>query len=146
MTEKLRNILDSYEDFELANLSRYKLNSYMDKTYLDIKNYIKERGLTETKINELIESANQITYSDNHARCPRCKSNKIRSENIELTNTSSSDTATILDGLNGSATFRIRQICDICEYYISDPNNESLKSKSAIRKLTEFIFDILGHH
>jgi hypothetical protein len=146
MTEKLRNILDSYEDFELANLSRYKLNSYMDKTYLEIKNYIQERGLTETKINELIKSAHQITYSDNHVRCPRCKSNKIRSENIEWSNTSSSDTATILDGLNGGATYRIRQICNICEYYISDPNNESLTSKSTIRKLIEHFLEIFGHH
>jgi|688.fasta_scaffold1059156_1 hypothetical protein len=146
MTEKLKHILDSYEDFELAFLSKYNLNTYTDQTIQSIKKYIHSRGLTESKINELIELTNQTVFPDYHSRCPRCKSNKIRTENIEYSNTTSSDTATILDGMNGTISARIRQICNVCEYYISDPNNESSKSKTSFSKLVDLFFEIFKHY
>lgn len=54
MNSALIAILDSYEDFELANLSHYKLSTYLPETQNSIKDYLLNRGLTKNEIDNLL--------------------------------------------------------------------------------------------
>ena len=121
MNEKLKNILDTYDDSELAFLFKYKIDTYLEETKQSVQEYIKQRNLTETKINQLIKDVNKKNYNDNDKRCPRCKSLKTRTQEVELWRTNQYSPEAH-DGLIGKATYKDEVVCNVCGYWIKDPN------------------------
>jgi hypothetical protein len=143
MKSKLITILDSYEDFELAFLSQYKHSSYMKGTRDSISQYILSRGLTPEKIELLIQETKNTDFPNDVPRCPRCKSSKLRTDNVEYYNTAlgtSANDAAAIDGLTGKATYKDQIICEICDLYINDPNKERGSKNSTICKIIKSIF------
>ncbi|MFT4697439.1 MAG: hypothetical protein ACI9SJ_000562 [Flavobacteriaceae bacterium] len=54
----------------------------MEDTQLEINNFILEKGLTENKIEKLISANPKRESKNSEIRCPRCSSDKIRSEKV----------------------------------------------------------------
>lgn len=145
MNSALRAILDSYEDFELANLSHYKLSTYLPETQNSIKDYLLNRGLTKNEIDNLLLKTKEMTLSDNQERCPRCKSRKLITERVEWTETAFkagySDEVASYDGLFGKATYKDQIVCEVCGLFIKDPNKESSSKETIWKRLYDFLFD-----
>ena len=60
----------------------------MKVTQMEIKEYLVERNLNESKIDRLISENPKSKLNDDRERCPRCYSDKIRKDKVEWTNTS----------------------------------------------------------
>lgn len=143
MQSKLISILDTYEDFELAFLSRYKLSSYMKGTRDSILQYMLSRELTPEKIELLIQKTSNTDFPNDVERCQRCKSSKLRTDNVEYYNTAAgtfANDAAAIDGLTGKATYKNQIICEICDLHISDPNYERGSNNSTIWKKIKSLF------
>lgn len=129
MSHRLKQILDTYEDFELAFLYKYNLKTYLKETEAFVKNYIQKRGLTDDKIQQLIDETSKIAIDSNTNKCARCKSSKIINLNEELINTSfdrnSSGYVQALDGAVGRAVFTEKKICSVCGFVIQDFNESN---------------------
>ncbi|WP_411895218.1 hypothetical protein [Winogradskyella sp. A2] len=140
---RVKKFLTELDDYELANFAKFKLLTYMKETQSDIKEYLAERNLTETKIDQLISENPKSKLKDDKKRCPRCYSDKIRKDKVEWTDTAVksgySDEIASLDGLTGRATFVENEICNVCGIWISDPNNE--KGKSIWRTIWNYLTD-----
>ncbi len=76
--DKIERFLDSLENFELAFLFKYNLDSYLEDSSNKIKRYIKERGLTNAEIEFLINEYKNKEFNDSKARCSRCHSDKVQ--------------------------------------------------------------------
>lgn len=66
--------LAELEDFELAFIFHYKIDSYMPKTKGMILKEIKKRGLSESSLNSLRTEKELEGYVTTDKCCPRCKS------------------------------------------------------------------------
>lgn len=129
---RIKRFLTELDDYELAYFAKFKLKTYMPETQSEIKKHLEEKGLTETKIEKLI-SINPKRKSENgKIRCSRCSSDKIRTEKVEWTDTISragySDEIASIDGINGRATYKDQVICNVCGFWIKDPNGERKKT------------------
>lgn len=143
MSEKLIKLLDTYEDFELAFLYQYRLDTYMNDTQTSVKDYIKnKRGLTDEKIRELIDEIARLPVNPDGDRCPRCKSSKIKSDREELTNTSYNWDPAAIDGVFGKATYTQKKICSVCGFVIKDDNNFN-ENKPLYKKLFSYFLNRL---
>ncbi len=125
---ELDKILKEYTDTELAFLMMYKFESYMPKSQKLITEELNSRGLTQSRLEELRTNLTAEDYKDKELRCPRCFSNKILNERSELWNTrvktGHSISREALDGIAGRADFVESLTCMICDYVISDPNED----------------------
>ncbi len=140
---RVRKFLIELDDYELAFFAKFKLLTYMNPTQLEIKDYLIERNLTKSKIDQLISENSKSKLNDEKERCPRCYSDKIRKDKVEWTDTAQksgySDEIATLDGLSGRATYKDQVICNVCGFWLSDPNNE--KGKSTWNSIWDFIND-----
>ena len=128
MSERLQKILDTYEDFELAFLHKYNLESYLPDTQLFIKNYVRNRGLTDEKIQELIDETSKIVIRFGDNRCPRCKSYKILSTTEEFTNISFDSPGgqvAAMDSAIGKIAYTEKKVCSICGFVLQNNNNDN---------------------
>ena len=125
---KINNFLNELDDYELAFFAKFKLSTYMKVTQSKIKEYLVERNLNESKIERLIAENPKSKLEDNLKRCPRCYSDKIRTNKVEWTNTGGgiglSDEIAIANGIEGKATYKNEIICNVCEFWLKDPNEE----------------------
>ena len=142
---RVTKFLSELDDYELAYFSKFKLSTYMEETQFEITQFIADRGLTESKINQLIAVNPKRETKNGKIRCQRCSSDKVRTEKIEWTNTIDSpgisDEAAIIDGLNGRATYKNQVICNVCEFWVEDPNFEK-KKKPFWHYIADGIFDL----
>ena len=76
--EKIENFLDSLENFELAFLYKYKLDSLLEDSANKTRRYIKAKGLTRNKREALINEYKNKKINDKTARCSRCHSDKVQ--------------------------------------------------------------------
>ena len=121
---KLEKILSSYEDFELAYLVKYKLDSYMKERQEIVFEHIKSRGLTPDKLKSLVSQYDHKELWDTKKRCPRCKSAKLQSRMVvpKTGNRGMYDEA---------ANLRYEQskveetICMVCGFMVDNPNGEN---------------------
>ena len=144
---RVRNFLTELDDYELAYFAKFKLLTYMKATQLEIQAYLTERNLTESKMEQLIAEHRHATLDDEKERCPRCYSDKIRKDQVEWTDTAGkigyADEIATLDGLAGRATYTDQAICNVCGFWLSDPNHE--KGKSIWKTIWEYLTnDSLG--
>lgn len=144
---RVKNFLTELDDYELAYFAKFKLLTYMKDTQSEIKEYLIERNLNESKIDQLILTNPKSKLIDERERCPRCYSDKIRKDEVEWTNTKNragfADEIATLDGLNGKATYKDQVICNVCGFWIKDPNFEK-KKKPFWHYITDGIFDIFN--
>lgn len=143
---RIENFLSELDDFELAYFVKFKLTTYMETTQLKIKAYLNKRNLNESKINKLILENPKSKLNDTKRRCPRCYTDKIRNDRVEWTNTSEGiglkDEIAISDGLRGQVTYKNEVICNVCGFWIEDPNKE--KSKSILKKILDKLHKIFA--
>jgi hypothetical protein len=146
---RIQNFLNELDDYELAFFAKFKLMTYMKSTQLKIKEILIERNLNESKINQLISENPKSKLNDNRERCTRCYTNKIRKDSVEWTNTSTGigfeDETAISDGIKGKATYKEEIICNVCGFWIKDPNQEKEKStlNEIINKVWNYVSDKL---
>jgi len=142
---RVKTFLSGLDDYELAYFARFKLLTYMKGTQSEIKEYLTERNLNESKIDRLISENPKSKLNDERERCPRCYSDKIRKDKVEWTNTSRGfgieDEVATWDGLGGRATYKNQVICNVCGFWLEDPNQE--KPLPTSKKLLYAILDIL---
>lgn len=125
---KIKDFLNELDDYELAFFAKFKLSTYMKITQSKINEYLIERNLNKSKIERLISENPKSKLEDSLERCPRCYSDKIRKNKVEWTNTDGgiglADEIAIADGIEGKATYKNEIICDVCDFWLKDPNNE----------------------
>jgi hypothetical protein len=125
MREELLQILDSYEDFELAFLWKYKLSSYLEDTQSAILKYMQaKRGLSTMELESLIAEYADKAFDDEMERCPRCRSAKITAINEEYWNTSDRSELLLPDRVSGRDRNVKKLVCAVCDYVIQDLNND----------------------
>ena len=125
---KIEKYLSDFDDFELAFFAKYKLDTYLRNSQAKIKKILFKRGLTEYKIEQLIEKNPKSKLADNKERCSRCYSDKIRKDKVEYTNESSGGSLGIAikayNATNGKVPYKNEVICNVCGFWLKDPNNE----------------------
>ena len=114
----LEEKLSGYEDFELAFMYRYQAGTYLPESQKRIKEYLLSRGLTEVKIESLIKEKSSEPHSDER-QCPRCRSKKIRSDRVEITDSTSDVEA--IDGMAGISSYRNENRCNVCGLFLNEP-------------------------
>ncbi len=146
---RVRNFLTELDDYELAYFAKFKLLTYMKDTQSEIKEYLVERNLNESKIDQLILTNPKSKLNDERERCPRCYSDKIRKDEVEWTNTSGGigvgDEVAAWDGIGGRATYKEEVICNVCGNWLEDPNQEKPlpTSKKILYGIWDFVNGIL---
>lgn len=142
---RVKNFLTQLDDYELAYFAKFKLLTYMKDTQSEKKEYLVERNLNESKIDRLILENPKSKLNDDRKRCPRCYSDKIRKDKVEWTNTGGGigigDEVATWDGIGGRATYKNEIICNVCGYWLEDPNQE--KSLPTSKKILYGIWDFL---
>ncbi len=128
-------ILDKYEDWELAYFIKYMLDSYTTGTREKILDYLKNiRKFNFNQVEELIEKSKKKVYNDFKERCPRCKTEKIRTDMVDwaipLYHAGAEDEMAALYEIRTGKTYMTAKItCNVCGHIITDPNNRTLKEK-----------------
>ena len=146
---RILDFLSGLDDYELAFFAKYKRNSYMKQTQEIISEFLITRSLSESQINRLISENPKSKLKDGKERCPRCYSSKIRKDAVEWTNTGGGigieDDVATLDGLDGRATYKNEVICNVCGFWLVDPNQEKplTTSKKIINGIRDFIIAVL---
>ena len=147
---RIRDFLNELDDYELAYFAKFKLLTYMKVTQSRIKEYLAERNLNESKIDKLISENPKSKLNDEKRRCERCYSEKIRSNKVEWTNTGGGiglkDEIATWDAIGGRATYKDEVICNVCGFWLEDPNQEKPlpTSKKILNGIWEFIIGTLS--
>jgi hypothetical protein len=143
---RIRDFLKELDDYELAYFAKFKLLTYMKVSQSEIKEYLTERGFNQAKINKLISENPKSKLNDGKKRCERCYSEKIRSNKVEWTNTGGGigieDEIATLDGIGGKVTYKNEVICNVCGFWLEDPNQE--KPLSFSKKITKGIWEFIS--
>lgn len=124
---RIEKILEQFEDFELAFLMKYKFDSYLEGSQKAILAEVNKRQLSKEKIENIVSTIENSSINDEiQHRCPRCKSTKVASDQVEFWNTYNragySDEIAKMDGLAGRQTYKDKLTCMVCDYVIYDPN------------------------
>ncbi|MET2986127.1 hypothetical protein [Aureibaculum conchae] len=141
---KVRNFLAKLDDYELAYFAKFKLNTYLEETQSEIQQYLTERNLHKSKIDRLISENPKSKLKDKKQRCSRCYSDKIRKDKVQWTETadgfSLKDEIAVADGFNGKATYKNEVICNVCGFWLEDPNHE--KKKPFWHNIADFFVEL----
>ncbi|REE78705.1 hypothetical protein BX611_3036 [Lutibacter oceani] len=128
---KIEEYLSEFDDYELAYFAKYKLDTYLKNSQENINQILFKRGLTKSRIKNLIENNPKSKLDDNKERCPRCYSDKIRKDKVEYTNESNGGSLgiaiTAYNATNGKVPYKNEVICNVCGFWLKDPNNEKPK-------------------
>ena len=139
---RVQKFLSQLNDYELAYFAKFKRLTFMKETQLEIREYLLERNMSESRIEKLISEDRRHKFNDNSLRCPRCQSAKIRKENVEWTNTTDDFDISVLDALSGKTSYKDKLICNVCGLWLTDPNNE--KGRSVGQSIWSYITDIIS--
>lgn len=139
---KTKDFLDTLSDHELAFFAKYKSHTYMREMQQDIKEYILKRNLSQKAIDQYTTTATQLYY-ENAECCPRCGSDKLLINNVVWTENYRNpryDRNLILHGdiYTGLDIYKDEVICNVCDFWLEDPNNKKPKKK---KKRTWIIWD-----
>ncbi len=117
----------------------------MKETREIILDFLLEKNLSEVKINRLISENPKSKLTDEKERCPRCYSDKIRKDEVEWTNTGGGigfgDEIATWDGVGGRTTYKNQVICNVCGFWLEDPNQE--KPLPASKKILFGLWDFV---
>jgi len=73
--------IKSLQDHELAFLKKYKLKTYLKTTQELILKEIFNRGLQDYELRKMIQ---EIEFNPANTGCPRCNSQKIRTDTVDI--------------------------------------------------------------
>ena len=126
---KIDEFLSELNEIELAYFAKFKLKTYMQETQKEIQKHIENKGLSPEKIEKLIAENTLHLKSNAKEICPRCGSQNLLTRKVEWTNTinkpfNGDDEVAAFDGLSGKATFKDETTCNVCGFWIEDPNQE----------------------
>lgn len=142
------DILSEFNDFELANFAKFKMESYMVETQDVIKEYLKKREITEDRIEILVADNLKFNLVDKKERCPKCHSDKLRTEKVEWTKTidqfSGDDEIASLDRLVGKVTYKDEVECNVCGFILKDPNQKNHKKRTIRQKISDYVLSMLN--
>ena len=142
------DILSEFNDFELANFAKFKMESYLVETQDVIKEYLIKRKITEDRIELLIAENIKRKIIDNKERCPKCHSDKLRIEKAEWTKTinqfSGDDEIASIDGFVGKVTYKDEVECNVCGFIIKDPNQKNYKKRTITQKISDCALSMLN--
>ena len=142
---RVLKFLNELDDHELAFFAKYRKSSYMKETQEIISDYLLERNFSDSKIEDLIANNPKAKFKHLADRCPRCYSNNFRKNKVEWTNTVNDigpeDEIATLDGIGGRATYKDEVVCNVCGYWLKDPNSE--KPKSFRSKVARYFGDVI---
>lgn len=143
---RVRDFLTGLDDYELAHFVKFKRSTYLQETQEKINIFIADRGITEEKIEELIAQNPESKLLDDHERCPRCYSDKLRRDKVEWTKTAArsglDDEAATFDGFIDRATYKEQIVCNVCGFWLKDPNLE--KKRPWWHGLADFFTDVFA--
>ena len=143
---RVKDFLESLNERELAFFARYKKSTYLKETQEKIDGFLLDRGFSQEKIEELINSTTPPIIEDEEECCPRCGSDKLRKDKVEWRKTIArkgvGDEAAALDGLIGRATYRYEVVCNVCGLWMKDPNQE--KRQPFFQRATEYIINLFS--
>lgn len=141
----IKNFLIELDDYELAYFIKFKFLSYTTSTQSKIKSFLIEKEFDESQIDQLILQNPKSKLNDGKERCPRCYSNKLRSNKVEWTNTDQEvgfeEEIATSDGVFGKVTYKNEVICNVCGFWLEDPNLE--KPQSIFKRITNNFFGFL---
>ena len=142
--ESIKGFLSKLDDYELAFFVKFKHHTYMKPTRDKIQEYLNERNFNVSKMEALIAENPKNKLNDSEERCPRCFSNKLRKTKVEWTATEDGfgfeDEIAVAKGFENKATYKNEIVCNVCEFWIKDPNNE--KPKSTSKKILNGVYKI----
>ncbi len=128
---KTVEFLESLSIQELAFFVHYKRLTYSKPTQEIIDQYLMEKGYTPKELERYITSPKKEKAIESDFVCPRCGSHKIRYDAIEVQPNSRHSTVLDIVAL-GVAEPKIEttyhKICNVCEHWLNDPNNEKTKT------------------
>ena len=127
---KVHEFLSELNETELAYFAKFKLKTYMPETQREIEKYIERIGLGAEKMEKLISESNGINEKSKNETCPRCGSQKLLKRKVEWTNTidnpfNGDDEVAAIDGFSGRVTIKNEISCNVCGFWIEDPNREN---------------------
>ena len=133
---KVEKILETYEDFELAFLLKFKVNNYLPESKQKIEKEVANRKLTDQDLQNLIDKQLNIPFNPDCKKgcCPRCKSNKILKidKNVRDIHHRGLLTALYLEGKLDSYThFK----CSICGYDINPGDDNAFSLWESIQAI-----------
>ena len=146
---RVKKFLTELDDYELAYFAKFKLQTYMKDTQSEIKEFLSERNLNQSKIDRLILENPKSKLKDIKERCLRCYSDKIRKVKVEWTNTVGGigigDEVATWDGIGGQATYKNEVICNVFGNWLEDPNQEKPlpTSKKILNGIWDFVIGVL---
>lgn len=146
---RVKDFLTELDDYELAYFVKFKLHTYMKATQTEIEKYLNQRNFEKSKIEQLILGNPTSKLEDDKQRCPRCYSDKIRKDEVEWTNTGGGigidDEVATWDGVSGRATYKNEVICNVCGFWLEDPNQEKPlpTSKKVLYGIWDFVIGVL---
>ena len=138
--------ISSLEDFELAFLKKYKLKTYLKPTQEKVQREIERRRLFNRELDNLIE---QRENNPKNTGCPRCDSNKIVTEKIEITNGSAGGGGAKIAYVGAAAASGhdltskgVRVVCHVCGYVLKDDNKKESVIRKSVIKLWKWLKSI----
>ncbi len=114
---KVEIFLESLENYELAFLYTYNLDSYLEDSANKIRRHVDKKGLTKDKMETLINLYRNKQLDDGKERCSRCHTNKVQHFSK-----------------NNDSNYVLQ--CNVCGL------NESFPKKSNWRLFFEFLHDL----
>ena len=141
---RVRDFLMGLDDYELAYFVKFKRSTYLKETQEKINVFLADRGISEEKLELLIAQNPDSKLQDERERCPRCYSDKLRRDKVEWNKTAArkglEDEAASLDGFIDRATYKEQVICNVCGFWLKDPNQE--KNRPWWQNMTDFLADL----
>ena len=143
---RVHDFLTTLDDYELAYFVKYKRSTYLKETQEKITLFVANRGISEEKIEQLIEQNPESKLTDHKDRCPRCYSDKLRRDKVEWRMTAGrkglQDEAAAMDGFIDRATYKERVVCNVCGFWLKDPNLE--RKNIWWQRLIDRLTDLFG--
>ena len=140
----IEEILQSFTDTELAYLNKFQLDNYLRDTQTKIKDFIfNKRNLNQKTLDELIIKNSSSKLNDNIKRCPRCKTDKVRTDKVDwaipLFRAGAEDEYAMLHEIQtGHPYLKDKDTCNVCGFVLYDPNNEK---RPFYKKLADLFLD-----
>lgn len=139
---RITDFLETLSDHELTYFAKYKVHTYMRESQEEIRNFLKERNITDEKIKALDSRKGLYAKTNQIKICPRCGSKKRLINNVLWTDNFAKaglgDDIATMDAFVGRTTHKDEIICNVCDYWLQDPNNRGPKGQGKKRNSWSF--------
>ena len=133
---KTLEFLNSLNERELAYFAKFKSQKYSKVTREQIDEFLRMKNFSQEKIDSLI-TVGRYALNSQKKKCPQCGSNKLLINNVQWTENYGKigweDEQSVIDGFTGKATFKDEIICNVCDYWLQDPNGRSPRATKSLR-------------